>query len=246
MSVSLKTLKNTIIDEHFFRPRWYSVFINPYFINRFSLYQAISKFANETGNNAEIIDVGCGLKPYRSLFQSPHYIGIDIAGGGHSDSAKTVDVFFDGTKIPFSNDGFDTLLCTQVLEHADDPEKLVPECARVLKPNGRTFFSMPFTYPEHETPYDFRRFTRFEHERLLAKNGFTDIKIIKTTGFMGTFAQLFVIWLFESIPFRSTILKTLLTTFIFAPIQIFGLLIDRLTSKSGQTMDYVVLARKQH
>lgn len=240
----LTKLKNKVIDEHFFRPRWYSVFINPYFINRYSLYQAISKFAEATTHDAEIIDVGCGLKPYRALFSSPNYTGIDIEGGGHSDTAKTVDIFFDGTKIPFPENSFNTLICTQVLEHADDPEKLVNECARVLSPNGRAFFSMPFTYPEHETPYDFRRFTRFEHQRLLAKNGFKEIQIIQTTGFMGTFAQLLVIWLFESIPFRSTILKTLLTSFIFAPIQIFGLLIDKLNGKSGQTMDYIILARK--
>lgn len=238
-------LKTQIIEEHFFRPRWYSVFINPYFINRYSLYQAVRSFALQAPKEANLIDVGCGLKPYRELFTTPSYVGIDIEGGGHSDTAKTVNVFFDGTKIPFPENSFNTLICTQVLEHADDPEKLVNECARVLSPNGRAFFSMPFTYPEHETPYDFRRFTRFEHQRLLTKCGFTDIKIIQTTGFMGTFAQLLVIWLFESIPFRSTILKTLLTAFIFAPIQIFGLLIDKLTNKSGQTMDYVILARKQ-
>jgi hypothetical protein len=103
---------------------------------------------------------------------------------------------------------------------------------------------MPFTYPEHETPYDFRRFTRFEHTRLAEKNGFSDITISQTTGFAGTFAQLLVVWIFESIPFRSTILKTLLSLLVFAPIQGLGLLVDLITEKSGQTMDYVVTVKK--
>jgi SAM-dependent methyltransferase len=241
--MSFTSLKHKIIDDNFFRPQWYSVFINPYFINRFTLYQAITDFANTTGENDRVLDVGCGLKPYRHLFATKDYLGIDIAGGGHTDSAKIVDAFYDGHHIPYDANSFDTIICTQVLEHADDPAVLVSECARVLKPHGTAFFSMPFTYPEHEIPYDFRRFTRYEHDRLLRSNGFTSVTILKTTGFGGTFGQLLVVWLFESIPFRSTLLKTLLSIFVFAPIQILGLVVDIITGKSGQTMDYVVIAK---
>lgn len=232
--------KAKLLEEHFFRPRWYSIFINPYFTNRYRLYQAIKRFAKETLPTATILDVGCGIKPYRLLFSTSDYLGIDIEGGGHTDDAKTVDAFYDGLSIPYPNTSFDTIICTQVLEHAHDPEILVTECARVLKTGGRAFFSMPFTYPEHEVPYDFRRFTKFEHDRLFRKNGFTKITITKTTGFAGTFAQLLVIWLFEGIPFRSTVLKSLLTIFLFAPIQMLGIFIDWLTGKSGMTMDYVI------
>jgi len=238
------SLKNKVIVEHFFRPRWYSVFINPYFINRHSLYREIRAFSSNTSKEARILDIGCGIKPYRNLFTTDHYTGIDIAGGGHEDDAKTVDSFYDGHTIPFSDNSFDTLICTQVLEHADDPEVLAKECARVLKDGGTAFFSMPFTYPEHEVPYDFRRFTRFEHQRLFKKNAFSEINIKQTTGIFGTFGQLFVIWCFESIPFRAPILKGLLTLLLLAPIQILSLLLDKLTGKSGLTMDYVIILKK--
>jgi SAM-dependent methyltransferase len=237
-------LKQKIMEENFFRPRWYSIFINPYFINRHSLYRAMQAFATATSDTANILDVGCGIKPYRNLFATEKYTGIDIAGGGHEDEAKTVDAFYDGHAIPFSDKTFDTVICTQVLEHADDPEVLVRECARVLADGGTAFFSMPFTYPEHEIPYDFRRFTRFEHQRLFAKNGFTEIGIHQTTGIFGTFGQLFVIWGFESIPFRAPLLKGFLTLVFFAPIQGFALLLDKITRKSGLTMDYVIILKK--
>jgi len=231
--------KERIFTQHFFLPRWYSVFINPYFISRRSLLVSIKKFASETDKDAVILDVGCGIKPYRAFFASTQYTGIDIQGGGHSDEAKEVTRYFDGYTIPFPDNSFDTLLCTEVLEHADDPEMLVAECARVLKKGGRAYFSMPFVYPEHEVPYDFRRFTHFEHQRLFAKNNFLNITTEKTTGFFGTFGQIFSVWVFEGIPFRSTILKTLLAMFILAPIQALSLLLDRITRRSGITLNYI-------
>ncbi|MFA6158121.1 MAG: class I SAM-dependent methyltransferase [Candidatus Paceibacterota bacterium] len=241
---TLRELKNRIIEDSFFRPRWHSVLINPYFINRNGLYSAISTFAAGIPKEARIIDVGCGLKPYRKLFASGAYTGIDIQGGGHTDAAKTVDAYYDGIHIPFPDASFDALICTQVLEHADDPEALVADCARVLAPGGQAFFSMPFTYPEHEKPYDFRRFTRFEHKRLLEKNGFSEIRIKQTTGIFGTLAQMLSIWIFEGITFRATVLKTLLSILVLGPLQIIGLALDALTGKSGMTMDYVISARR--
>jgi SAM-dependent methyltransferase len=241
----IKALKKKVLEDQFFRPEWYSVFLNPYFINRNSLYQAMRKFAKSTRPDSRILDVGCGIKPYRSLFKTPHYSGIDIEGGGHADDAKHVDKYYDGLNIPFQDHAFSTLICTQVLEHADDPEQLVKECSRVLSSGGTAFFSMPFIYPEHEKPYDFRRFTRFEHERLLRKNGFESVEIFQTTGFFGTFGQMLVVFAFESMTFRASILKSLLSLFIFGPIQTISLFLDFIFNKSGPTMDYVITAVKK-
>ncbi|MEO6536133.1 MAG: class I SAM-dependent methyltransferase [Candidatus Paceibacterota bacterium] len=241
---SLKKLKSRIIDENFFRPRWYSIFINPYFINRWTLYRSMQTFAAHVPADAKILDIGCGIKPYRSLFASPSYIGIDIEGGGHGDEEKTVDAYYDGENVPFPDNSFDVTLCTQVLEHASNPAALVSEASRVLSSGGTVFFSMPFVYPEHETPYDFRRFTRFEHTRLLEGAGFKDIRIMPTTGFFGVFSQLFVVMCFEGMHFRAPLLKALLTFFIFAPIQALGLLLDFVFRKPALTMDYVVTATK--
>ena len=77
----MSNLKSRILEENFFRPKWYSVLLNPYFINRFSLFSEIKKFALLTPPDATILDVGCGIKPYRQLFKSATYTGIDIAGG---------------------------------------------------------------------------------------------------------------------------------------------------------------------
>ncbi len=240
----LKHTKKKVLEELFFRPTWYSVMLNPYFINRRSLYLAVQKFAKLTAPENSVLDVGCGLKPYRDLFPAREYVGIDIETGGHSNDQKHVDSYYDGEHIPSGDKSFDFVLCTQVLEHTEKPEKLVEECARVLKPGGKVLFSMPFMYPEHEIPYDFQRYTRFKHINMLQQNGFDHIEIEKTTGFFGTFGQLFSVFIFESIKFRATIFKTLLSIGILMPIQVLGLVLDFIFRKAGPTMDYVITAQK--
>jgi ubiquinone/menaquinone biosynthesis C-methylase UbiE len=241
---TLSKYKDKIREENLFRPRWYSVFINPYFINRYTLYRTIHNFSAALEPHIKILDVGCGIKPYKKLFSDSEYTGIDIRGGGHADTEKTVDAYYDGTHIPFKNETFDVIICTQVLEHAVDAETLIAECSRVLKPNGSLFLTMPFIYHEHEIPYDFRRFTRYGHMQICEKNHLQIENIIKTTGFCGTFAQLFCATLFEALPFKSIIFKILITFIIFSPIQIIGMLLDFITRKYGPTMDYVTIARK--
>ncbi|MEY2701669.1 MAG: hypothetical protein RLY43_302 [Bacteroidota bacterium] len=240
----IKRIKNKIIEDNFFRPSWYSIFINPYFINRHSLFKEIKKFSKEINTGTSILDVGCGIKPYRKIFQTEKYTGIDIETGGHSNEAKFVDQYYDGENIPFDNNSFDYLICTQVLEHAEEPEKVFKECARVLKPNGKMFISMPFTYPEHEIPFDFQRFTQYKYIKLAKENTLVIENIIKTTGFFGTFGQLLTIFLFEGITFKSTILKTILSLIFFMPIQAISLLLDFICNKKGQTMDYVIILKK--
>lgn len=240
----LSKLKEKILQENFFRPRWYSVFINPYFINRNSLYNEVKKFSAKIKKTDKILDVGCGLKPYRKVFKTKEYIGIDIDFGGHPNDQKNVDHFYDGETIPYEQQTFDNILCTQVLEHTIKPETTIKEMSRVIKTNGLLFISMPFIYPEHEIPFDFQRYTKYKHIKLLTENNFSIVQIKKTTGFWGTFGQVFVVYIFESIKFRASFLKTVLSIFILGPIQIFSIILDILFIKSGPTMDYVIIARK--
>ena len=58
----------------------------------------------------KVLDFGCGKKPYQSLFtNAEEYIGVDYEGEGHSHQNETIDVFYDGKKIPFENNTFDNI-----------------------------------------------------------------------------------------------------------------------------------------
>jgi SAM-dependent methyltransferase len=125
-----------------------------------------------TGN---LLDVGCGIKPYKSILNTVTYTGIDISLSPHNQG--NFDCLFDGLNIPFDDNSFDSILCTEVLEHASDPVKLFNEIYRVLKKGGFAFISVPMFIEHHESPYDFRRFTYFGIQKLALESKFTIVSI---------------------------------------------------------------------
>lgn len=257
----LKQIENAIVAlerKHSFDPAWYSIVFNPFFITRRALMKEVRAFAETVGADKKILDVGCGIKPYRDLFKTHDYIGIEVSGGGHSDEAKSADHFFDGQNIPFPDNDFDVIICSEVLEHTLDPEYLLKEMRRVLRPDGTLFLTMPFVWPEHETPYDFQRFTSFKHARLLKKNDFKNIVIKQTTGVFGTCGQIlsdfFISFLTQSISTMSSaglghkikfaLHRMVIFVFCF-PVQLLFLILDNLFKKQGITLDYIIEATAQ-
>lgn len=106
-----------------------------------------------------VLDVGCGLRPWESLFDKCNYIGVEVLDSGAQDSMKKPDFWFDGRRLPQESASVEMVLLTEVLEHSEYPQELLMEIHRVLKPSGTLLLTMPFIYQEHETPFDFRRFT---------------------------------------------------------------------------------------
>ena len=121
--------------------------------------KAIENFSTTIPNGSKILDVGCGLRPYEIYFTGSNYIGIDVFISGRGDEGKAPDYEFDGTRIPMPDNEFDVVICTEVLEHATDPDALLKEIARVSKVDGLLFLTVPFIWGLHELPYDFRRYT---------------------------------------------------------------------------------------
>ena len=132
----------------------------------------VAKFAVSEGKAGRLLDVGCGTKPYASLFPSWEFVGIDLQVSGRPADGKRVDAWFDGLTIPYEDQSFDAVLCTEVLEHAADPDRLAAEMWRVLRPERRLLVTVPFIWGEHETPFDFRRYSGEGIRGLLERAGF--------------------------------------------------------------------------
>lgn len=104
--------------------------------------------------SGRVLDVGCGQQPYRAWMPSGlDYVGLDVEG-----TASRADIRIrSGMPWPLADASFDTVLCTQVLEHVADLDHVMGEIARVLKPGGALIVSVPFAYNQHDWPHDYRR-----------------------------------------------------------------------------------------
>jgi SAM-dependent methyltransferase len=112
--------------------------------------------------NLDVLDVGCGEKPYFP-YVAPYagsYRGFDFVAG------PTVDDVGVAEDLPYDDDAFDVVLCTQVLEHADDPAQVVAEIHRVLRPGGVAFLSTHGVFVFHPDPPPDRDYWRWTHAGL--------------------------------------------------------------------------------
>ncbi len=130
-------------------------FTNPAYITLRLLRETIEEFTTQVISEAILLDLGCGEVPYAPLFdEGVNYISLD------RDLKYPVRVKGDlGEHLPFGDQTFDAVLCTQVLEHVQDPYLVAMEIYRVLKPDGVGFISVPFAWEIHHYPKDYHRFT---------------------------------------------------------------------------------------
>jgi SAM-dependent methyltransferase len=114
-----------------------------------------------------LLDVGCGVKPYEPFFAGlvAEYVGVDVANPA-AELEGTVEA------IPVPDESFDLVLCTQTLEHAEDPGRAVRELRRVVAPGGRVLASTHGVQVYHPNPDDYWRWTHAGLERLFRENAF--------------------------------------------------------------------------
>ena len=99
---------------------------------------------------APMLDFGCGDGLYtEAIFgKQPHIFGNDIATG-EIPSARDSGVykhgvqFADGHGLPYKTGSFGSVYSNSVVEHIPDPQNVLPELSRVLRPGGRLILTVP-------------------------------------------------------------------------------------------------------
>lgn len=121
-----------------------------------------------------VLDIGCGDRWLSTAIGArAEYVGLDYPPTVAQGYAGKPEVFGDACRLPFGNACADLVLLLDVLEHLRTPEAALEEAARVLKPGGRLMLQVPFLYPVHDAPNDYRRWTQEGLGLLLANHGFT-------------------------------------------------------------------------
>lgn len=102
--------------------------------------------------NPSILEVGCGagqvLVEITSKIQSSNIYGIDILDEWLiqtkkklGDKVKLTNGFAEN--LPFENNSFDYIVCSEVLEHVIDPSVVLAELMRVVKKAGLIIVTIP-------------------------------------------------------------------------------------------------------
>lgn len=146
----------------------------------------------------EVLDVGCGDAYILERVRDK----VDVKGYGIDVSAETVEVakiltehyrvdlefcLGDARYLPFSDNFFDKIICSEIIEHVPDDTVFLKEMRRVLRPAGLAYV----TFPNEKVSFLFRwyckvvdkveghlrRYELARFEYLLKKSGFKVVKV---------------------------------------------------------------------
>ena len=146
-----RPVNNAIYNE--LGSRWYDASDDPV-----ALLRAESKLRNPWvagaingafgAHRCPVLDIGCGagfLSNYLARLDYP-VTGLDnspesLAVARVHDLARTAQYDLgDALALPYADASFDVVCAMDFLEHVEEPERVIAEVARVLRPNGLFFF----------------------------------------------------------------------------------------------------------
>jgi SAM-dependent methyltransferase len=81
----------------------------------------------------------------------------------------------DGQELPFEDASFDYVICFETLEHVPSPARLLEELARVVRPDGRVFVSIPWVPRTYVHARDFRVDAGYGHAFELSRADFESL-----------------------------------------------------------------------
>lgn len=117
---------------------------------------------NEMFKDRTVLDIGCGAGGKTVFYASQgvrKIVGVEILEKYRKEAEKLAEkyniedkfefVCADASKTPFEDETFDTIIMNDAMEHVDQPEKVLEECYRILKKNGRLYLN----FPPYNHPY---------------------------------------------------------------------------------------------
>lgn len=217
--------------------------VNPFYLARRELRRNLGELLPRL--TGDIVDVGCGTKPYRHLVPADRYVGLDYESPLRRE-AGLADVYYDGGTFPLADDEFDGALCSQVLEHVFNPDEFLNEINRVLRPGGNLVLTVPFVWDEHEQPHDCARYSSFGLKAMLERAGFEIVEHRRTLSDLRVLFQLFNAYLFKVTHTKHQRLNQLWALLLMAPVTLLGIVIGWVAPRNPDFyLDHIVVAQKR-
>ena len=178
-----------------------------------------------------LLDVGCGNRPYLEVFRPAvsSYVGLDPDRQG-----SRPDVAALAAELPFAERSFDTALSIAVIEHVQDPRRMLVEVRRVLRPGGHLILLAPQYWRLHEEPHDFFRFTHYGLAHLAREAGLEVVDVRAQGGAWRLVGQVIANSL-QARPRLRRLIPLVNVSFAF---------FDRRRPDPGDTISYLLIARR--
>ena len=159
-------------------------------------------------DNLEILELGCGRCDFLFEFQNFGFgckgLDRDISSVQNEYGLKVRQCDLSNDLFPHDNESFDVVYHKSVIEHMYDPENLMKETIRVLKPGGKLIILTPDWHTQWKNFFE-----DFTHSRpfdvtalrdLLQISSFNNIVVEK-------FYQLPIVWKIPAMKLLSRILQ---------------------------------------
>ncbi len=105
----------------------------------------------------KVLDFWCWNQPYKYIFSNDIYYWCDIWTSPEYNNKMSI--ILEWEKLPYNDNEFDILICTEVLEHIKYPEFYSTEFARILKTGWLFLITVPQIWNYHPYPQHFFNYT---------------------------------------------------------------------------------------
>jgi SAM-dependent methyltransferase len=141
-----------------------------------TLLEDLSATLSRLGRSGDrVLDVFCGSRPYEDLFTpGVEVIGFDVENNPYGQADVVSNEF-----LPFPDDSFEGVLCTQAFDYLTDPQGAVQAFRRVLRPGGFAVVTVPLVW-EYDREEGHRRYSGPGLAALF--DGWRDVQVIENGG----------------------------------------------------------------
>lgn len=152
-------------------------------------YEIVMNLIGKEIRNKTILDVGCGdgVLSWMLANRGAKVVGIDISKEAIAfakERCKNIQglkfVIASAYEIPFRNQSYDYVVCSEVAEHLSEPVRMISEIRRAWNEKGKIIISTPIKLTQR--PLDRMHYKEFFEEEFegLLKRYFKRVKIIKS------------------------------------------------------------------
>ena len=143
-------------------------------------------------------------------------------------------------RLPFADNSFDLVLCTQMIEYSPDPAVVMGEMHRVLRPHGTLLLSAPSIFPRDSEQDRWRLFPAALNQLLGA---FSEVQIVPEGGSAAGLLRTLAVFVHMAARYRAV--RFLMSCSLIPLLNLLGATCDRFGATDGSfTVNYSVQATK--